>query len=85
MLTEKRTQIYLTHAQHGSLARMSARRGVSLAQLVREAIDQYLMAPRLQDAGPGPDPLGDLIGSVRGPGDLADRHDEYLYGPQRKR
>jgi hypothetical protein len=39
---------------------------------------------RPREKAPGePDPLSDLIGCFEGPGDLSDRHDDYLYsGPE---
>ena len=78
-LTEKRTQIYLTRSQHSALQRAARTRNVSLAEVVREAVDAYLTRKPGPEPG-GPDPLADLIGCFEGPGDLSDRHDDYLYG-----
>jgi hypothetical protein len=78
-LTEKRTQVYLTHAQHAALLRAARTRNVSLAEVVREAVDAYLTRKPARERGD--DPLADLIGFVNGPGDLSERHDDYLYGP----
>ncbi|MBI3074440.1 MAG: CopG family transcriptional regulator [Deltaproteobacteria bacterium] len=82
-MTEKRTQIYLPAEQHGALKRLAKKRGVSLAQIVREALTAHMA----REPWPVPhrgtkivDPLGDLIGCARGPGDLAKNHDAYLYG-----
>jgi hypothetical protein len=86
-VTEKRTQIYLTSAQHEALRRVAHARGTSLAGVVREAVDAYLRKP---PAGAkrervGPDPLADLIGFVEAGRDLSERHDDVLYGPKRRR
>lgn len=37
-----RTQIYLTEAQRSELDAISTRDGASLAELIREAVDEYL-------------------------------------------
>jgi hypothetical protein len=37
-----RTQIYLTVAQRKELDALAAREGASLAELIREAVDEYL-------------------------------------------
>jgi hypothetical protein len=82
-VTEKRTQIYLTRAQHAALLRMARRRKVSLAQVVREALDAFLDVPSNRKPLLR-DPLDGLVGFVTGPDDLAENHDEYLSGPRRK-
>ena len=41
--TEKRTQIYLTGAQHRAAMALARRRGGSLAGVVRQALDRYLV------------------------------------------
>lgn len=43
-VTEHRTQIYLTARQHQAAKRLAARRGLSLAGVVREALSEYLAA-----------------------------------------
>ncbi len=43
-----RTQIYLTREQRARLDELASRRGGSLAELIREAVDAYLAG-----AGPG--------------------------------
>src|SRR4029453_13934997 len=40
--TEKRTQVYLTAAQHRAAMTLARRRGGSLAGVVRDALDRYL-------------------------------------------
>jgi hypothetical protein len=42
LITEKRTQIYLSAAQHKAASDLARRRGVSLAAVVREALERYL-------------------------------------------
>lgn len=37
-----RTQIYLSRDQRDELDRIAAREGASLAELIREAVDEYL-------------------------------------------
>ncbi len=73
-----RTQISLTEAQLRRLRREAARRGVSMAELVRQAVDQVV-----------PDELEERrqlrLRALRaagiyssGAGDIAERHDDYL-------
>lgn len=42
--TLKRTNMYFTAPQLESLAKMSAKTGLSIAELVRRAVDRYLKA-----------------------------------------
>ena len=38
----KRTNIYLSEVQHKALKKLSKKTGLSLAELVRRAVDDYL-------------------------------------------
>jgi hypothetical protein len=77
--TEVRTQIYLPKRLHRALGETARRRGVSMAQLLREGAEIVLAQATDQVS----DPLGNLIGAVKsGPSDVSERHDEYL---QRRR
>jgi hypothetical protein len=66
--TEKRTQIYLTDAQHRAAMTLARRRGGSLAGVVRDALDRYL-ADAVHDAEVtwDGDPAFTLIGGLRLP------------------
>jgi len=81
--SEVRTQIYLPRRLHRSLRRAAKVRGVSMAQLIREAAEEALRGMEL----PQQDPFADLVGAIRdAPPDLAEGHDHYLYGtPPRRR
>ena len=73
-----RTQIQLTEEQASKLKRLAAARHVSMAEVIREAVDQLperddraeRFARALAAAGTGRD--------VEGKTDVAVRHDEYL-------
>ncbi len=73
-----RTQIQLTEAQAAKLRRIATERGVSLAQVIREAVDRLperderaeRWARALAVLGAGRD--------VEGRTDVSVRHDEYL-------
>lgn len=74
-----RTQVQLTEEQIGSLRRLSAETGRSMANLVREGVDLYLKT-RL---GPSREELVRRALSIAGkyasgPGDVAQNHDQYL-------
>jgi hypothetical protein len=80
------TNIRLDEAAYRDLMFRAARRGVPLASLVREAVDEYLgrSSARAAAASAG-DPVDALIGST--PFDSADEaidHDHYLYGGPRE-
>jgi hypothetical protein len=59
-------------------------RGVSLGELIRESLVRLLRADR---DGTGEDPLiGDTaLYEGPGPADAAERHDDVLYGPAKRR
>jgi predicted DNA-binding protein len=74
----ERTQISLTSKQFERLRRASAERGVSMAHLVREAVDAYVV-----ERSPSRAELAQraLAGAGRfrsGASDVAERHDDYL-------
>lgn len=80
--SEVRTQIYLPRSLHRALRDEARRRGVSMAQLLRDAAAAALR----NNNGDQHDPLAELVGIVReGPKDLATNHDYYLYGLPRRR
>jgi hypothetical protein len=73
-MTVRPIQIYLRPAQDQALRALAARRGTSIAEVIRCSVDRYLLALPAEE-----DPalrLVDLGGSGRS--DLAARHDEVL-------
>ncbi len=87
-VSEVRTQIYLKQSQHEALKRVAARRSVSMAHVVREAITRYLGEPagRDREATRRQDPAWSLLETAReiggsGRTDGAERLEEELYGP----
>ncbi|MBU6281282.1 hypothetical protein KGQ64_03490 [bacterium] len=75
----ERMQIYLARGQRVRLDALARRRSQPVAQLVREAVDQYLAA---ESAGPPEhDALFDLVGADGGlelEADVSARHHERL-------
>jgi hypothetical protein len=47
-----RTQVYLTNEQRKRLDELMRRRGATLAELIREAVDSYLAEAKLDAKGP---------------------------------
>ena len=86
-VSEIRTQIYLERRQHEALKRVAARRSVSMAAVVREAIAAYLdessrrsrPADRRDPAWTLMERVGEIGGSGHRDGSL--RVEEDLYGP----
>ena len=71
-----RTQIQLTEAQARALKRLAADRSVSMAEVIRQAIDQYVRSDQLRDR----DDIRRRAAATAGRfsdlrDDLADRHD----------
>ena len=83
----KRTQIQLERAQYENLRRLAARRGVSMAQLVREGVDAILALDRDRDPW---DDLFEIVGKygrdrpAETVGREHDRHLEEAYGDWRE-
>jgi len=75
-----RTQIYLSSEQHRKLKAHSVKSRKTMASLIREAVDTYLVEGERQPIFPADDPLFDLIGAVdSGSEDVSTLHDQYLY------
>lgn len=71
-----RTQVQLTEEQARTLKQVAAARGVSIAEVIREALDGHLTAG---DAATRRQRAIDAIGGFRsGRHDVSARHDEYL-------
>ena len=77
-----RTQIYLEASLQEALRERAIAEGRSVASLIREAVASFLKpSPRRQAADPFLAISGRFSG---GPGDAAERHDDYLYRRHRK-
>jgi len=74
----RRTQVYLTDAQHRKLEAMAKSLGVTMAELIRQGVDLVLR----EKATLGRDPLLDIVGQAGPVGrpELAAQHDAYLAG-----
>ena len=77
-----RTQIYLDEDLQRALRTRSVSEGRSVAAIIREAVAQFLgPSKRARKADPFLAIAGRFSG---GPGDSAERHDEYTYQRKRK-
>lgn len=75
----KRTQIQLTDEQAAKLKRLSGVRHRSMANLIREAVDEYVRADVVQSDDEKRRRALKAAGCASsGLGDLAEKHDEYL-------
>ena len=73
-LAMKPMQIHFRPAQVETARAVASRRVVSFAELVRQALDDFLAEMPAEE-----DSLWNIIGSFdSGLGDLAEKHDEYL-------
>ena len=75
MVTQQvRTQIYLPRRLHRALRQAAAERGVSMAELIREAAEDAV-----RRSAWAVDPFEGLVGAAEdAPPDLAEKHDRYL-------
>ena len=77
-----RKQLYLDDDLNESLRLLAARTGRPEAEHVRAALRSYLETEAAEPTSDS-NPLLDLVGLVndpQGPDDVAQRHDDYLYG-----
>jgi len=74
-----RTQVQFTEEQVSKLRNLSAETGRSVADLVREGVDRYLVTRKQPDREELVRRALSLIGQFSsGPGDVSDNHDRYL-------
>lgn len=73
-----RTQLHLDEARYAVLANRAKREGKSIAQVVRDLIDEDLMR---RESSRRKDSLDNIIGIFKGDGAAVAEHvDDYLYG-----
>ncbi len=80
----RRKQLYLDEASERALKRLAARTGRSEAFHVREALRRYL-GKQSSDENDSLERLIGLVDDPRGPDDVAENHDHYLYGAPKER
>ena len=74
----RRTQVQLTEKQFSALKRVAAREKISMAEVIRRALDRAIVMESLPDREEIKRRAIDAIGSAHsGLPDLAERHDEY--------
>ena len=74
-----RTQVQLTEKQARELKELAAREGVSMAELVRQAVDNLLGGSGTISVEERRRRAMALVGQFRsGRSDISERHDEYL-------
>jgi hypothetical protein len=79
-----RTQIYLTRTEHGFIEAEAARRGETMAAVIRGCIDDKMRVP---DTAWAANPMLEPTPSDAGlelPEDAAINHNHYLYGTAKK-
>ncbi|MBI4729338.1 MAG: antitoxin [Acidobacteria bacterium] len=72
----KRLNVELEDTDYRYLKDLADRQGRSVVAVIREAVARLR---RSEDVDPRADPMYG-VGSFDGPRDLAERHDDYLYG-----
>jgi len=74
-----RTQISLTEEQYIAVKQIAAEREISFSAVIRDTVDNLVALSRRSAV----DGLRAISGTANsGLGDLAERHDDYLYGPE---
>ena len=76
-----RTQVYLPQETYDKLQCRSEAQGITMAEQIREALQDYLVKEVERDfILREDDPIWDLVGSGEGPEDASIHHDKYIYG-----
>ncbi len=88
-MAKVRFQMFLEEEQKEALEKLHQDSKISAAEIVRRAIDKFLKEWKAKKEIPVEDEAVKRLLSVAGiceggPPDLADKHDEYLYGIKRK-
>lgn len=74
-----RTQIQLTEEQAGKIKRVAAARGVSMAEIIREAVDEAIRSGSGASSDEKRLRALEIVGKFRsGKKDVSKRHDAYL-------
>lgn len=73
-----RTQIQLTDDQANQLRELAAREGLSMAELIRQAVDLILVRRTAVSVDPWQRCKAAIGGFHSGLGDVAERHDDYF-------
>ncbi|MBI5211144.1 MAG: hypothetical protein HY927_14325 [Elusimicrobia bacterium] len=74
-----RTQLYLDETRYHFLAQWARKRGASIAQAVRDLIDERMKTAGL--TGKRRDPIWKAVGRAAGDGSaVAENYEDYLYG-----
>ena len=74
-----RTQIQLTDSQARALRALAAAEGRSMADIIRESVEELLAGRGMRDRGEVTRRAIAVVGAFRsGVGDLAEEHDRYL-------
>ena len=74
----QRTQIYLRPEQHRALLEEATEKGISLAELVRQIVEEHLQR-RTKAPRPPKEVFLRIVGiGESGQADISERHDDYL-------
>lgn len=73
-----RTQIQLTEQQARALKAMAAKTGISMAELIRRAVDEVLRSPQSDDEERWKRARAAVGGFRSGYTDIGENHDRYL-------
>ena len=84
-MAKVRFQMFIDENQKEALERLQHDYKVSVAEIIRKAIDRLLTEYKAKDEKPLRDSMAEKLLSAAsackgGPKDLADEHDKYLYG-----
>lgn len=87
-MSKVRFQMFIEETQKEALERLQQDSKISLAEMVRKAIDRFLAEWKEKKEIPIEDEMTEKLlstaGICEGPPDLADNHDKYLYGINKK-
>ena len=86
-VSEWRTQVYFPEKLHRRVKAMAQEQGISIAEVIRRAVEHYLEGEYPEETDWQDDPLLKIVGAAEGVGvrDASLQHDRYIYGYPLKR
>ncbi|MDW8141518.1 MAG: CopG family transcriptional regulator [Candidatus Bipolaricaulota bacterium] len=86
-VAERKTQVYFPEELHRQLKEYARRKGISMAEVIRQAVCQYLEDETLSANDWENDPIHKIIGMAKDVNvtDGSENHDYYAYGFPLKR
>ena len=86
-VAERKTQVYFPEELHRQLKEYAQQQGISMAQIIRQAVSRLLESEKLASQDWENDPIWKIVGLAKEVNvtDASENHDYYVYGYPLKR